>query len=115
MTVSDLDFGDFDQASAACTGRKFNDLNGDGDDEGGRGIGVLRVTGNGRTRARERVPRNAPALFNIGANGQLQGNVHLRSQPGTPMANVMLSLMHRLGLDDVEEFGNSTGDFSLTV
>ena len=35
--------------------------------EGGRGIGLARSTGAGRTRIRERVPRNAPALFNIGA------------------------------------------------
>lgn len=35
--------------------------------EGGRGLGVDRTTGTGRTRARERVPRNAPALFNLGA------------------------------------------------
>ena len=31
------------------------------------------------------------------------------------MANVMLSLMHGLGLDDVESFGDSTGSFSLRV
>ena len=31
------------------------------------------------------------------------------------MANVMLSLMHKLGLDDVESFGDSTGDFSFTA
>jgi hypothetical protein len=31
------------------------------------------------------------------------------------MANVMLSLMHKLGMDDTAEFGDSTGDFSLTV
>ena len=59
--------------------------------------------------------KRCPLFLVGGANGQLQGNVHLRAEPGTPMANVMLSLMHRLGIDDVEEFGNSTGDFSLTV
>ena len=31
------------------------------------------------------------------------------------MANVMLSLAHKLGLDDMERFGNSTGDFSLSL
>ena len=29
------------------------------------------------------------------------------------MANVMLSLLHKLGLDDLESFGNSNGTFSL--
>jgi len=29
------------------------------------------------------------------------------------MANVMLSLMHKIGLTDIEQFGDSTGTFSL--
>ena len=33
----------------------------------------------------------------------------------TTMANVMLSLMHKLGMDDLESFGDSTGDFSMSV
>ena len=31
------------------------------------------------------------------------------------MANVMLDLLHRLGVDDIERFGDSTGTFSLSV
>jgi hypothetical protein len=31
------------------------------------------------------------------------------------MANVMLSLMHELGLDDMDSFGDSTGEFSLAL
>ena len=34
---------------------------------------------------------------------------------GTPMANVMLSLLHRLGLDDLNSFGDSTGEFSFSA
>ncbi|NNM32978.1 MAG: hypothetical protein HKO53_07910, partial [Gemmatimonadetes bacterium] len=59
--------------------------------------------------------KRCPLFVVGGANGKLDGGVHLRAQPGTPMANVMLSLMHRLGMDDMDQFGNSTGDFSLTV
>ena len=51
----------------------------------------------------------------IGANGQLAGNLHMRAEPGTPMANVMLDLIHRLGIDDLERFGDSTGTFSLSA
>ena len=50
-----------------------------------------------------------------GANGKLDGGLHLRAAPGTPMANVMLTLMHKLGFDDMESFGDSTGPFSLSV
>ena len=35
--------------------------------EGGRGLGVTRDTGAGLDAVHERVPRNAPALFNLGA------------------------------------------------
>jgi hypothetical protein len=58
--------------------------------------------------------KRCPLILLGGANGQLPGNVHLAAQPGTPMANVMLTLMHRIGLTDVEQFGDSTGEFSLT-
>ena len=55
-------------------------------------------------------------LFLAGrANGRLEGGVHLRAHPGTPMANVMLSAAHALGMDDMERFGNSTGPLPLAV
>ena len=30
------------------------------------------------------------------------------------MANAMLTVMHKLGMDDIKTFGDSTGEFSLT-
>ena len=45
--------------------------------------------------------------------GFLKGNLHLKPPDGTPMANVMLALMHKLGLDDMTSFGDSTGKFEL--
>ena len=59
--------------------------------------------------------KRCPLIVVGGANGRLAGNTHLKAEAGTPMANVMLSLLHKLGLDDMESFGDSTGDFSLTV
>ena len=53
--------------------------------------------------------RRCPFFLAGGANGHLKGNVHLKAPDGTPMANVMLQLLHKLGLDDLESFGNSTG------
>ena len=57
--------------------------------------------------------KRCPLFVVGGANGQLDGNLHVQAAPGTPMANVMLSLLHKLGLDDMQSFGDSTGDFSL--
>jgi hypothetical protein len=59
--------------------------------------------------------RRCPLFVAGGANGQMPGGAHLRAEDGTPMANVMLSLMHRLGMTDMESFGDSTGEFSFAV
>jgi hypothetical protein len=57
--------------------------------------------------------KRCPLVLLGGAQGKLKGNVHHRSEPGTPMANVMLSAMHMIGLDDVTQFGDSTETFTL--
>ena len=56
--------------------------------------------------------RRCPLILLGKANGQLEGNTHLYAPDGTPMANAMLTLMHKLGMDDIESFGDSTGAFS---
>jgi hypothetical protein len=54
-------------------------------------------------------------LFLAGhANGRIKGGLHLKATDGTPMANVMLSVLHKLGLDDVGTLGDSTGEFDLS-
>jgi hypothetical protein len=59
--------------------------------------------------------RRCPLMLLGHANGHLKGNVHLKAADGTPMANVMLTLLHDLGMDDVTMFGDSTGEFSLSM
>ena len=59
--------------------------------------------------------KRCPLFVAGGANGKLQGNLHFKAPDGTPMANAMLDLMHRLGLEDMPNFGNSTGTYSLTI
>jgi len=57
--------------------------------------------------------KRCPLIVLGGANGRLPGNAHLKAPAGTPMANVMLDVMHRVGLTDIDQFGDSTGTFSL--
>lgn len=54
-----------------------------------------------------------PLFIVGGANGVLEGENHLRATSGTPMANVMLSLLRKMGVDDIESFGNSNGTFAI--
>jgi len=59
--------------------------------------------------------KRCPLFIAGGANGQLAGNQHIRAPDGTPMANVLLGLMHKLGMDDMQRLGNSTGGFSFSA
>ncbi len=56
--------------------------------------------------------RRCPLIFLGHGNGILEGNVHLKAAADTPMANVMLSMLKHLGLEDLQSFGDSTGEFS---
>jgi predicted component of type VI protein secretion system len=65
--------------------------------------------GNSNVHNHKRCP-----LFLAGrAGGQLKGNLHVKAADGTPMANVMLTVLHRLGLDDLSSFGDSTGEIAI--
>jgi hypothetical protein len=56
--------------------------------------------------------RNCPLILLGRGGGVLDGGIHLKAANDTPMANVMLSVMHKLGMDDIQTFGDSTGEFS---
>ena len=53
--------------------------------------------------------KRCPLFVAGGANGKLAGNLHVKAPDGTPMANAMLSLLHKLGLEDMDSFGDSSG------
>jgi hypothetical protein len=57
--------------------------------------------------------KRCPLIILGGANGKLtKGGMHVRAPDGTPMANALLTAMHKLGMSDVS-FGDSTYDLSL--
>src|SRR5215472_7021600 len=64
--------------------------------------------GDGNVHNHKRVP-----LFLAGhANGKLKGNLHVRCADSTPLANVYLTMLHKLGVD-VESFGDSKGEVTI--
>jgi hypothetical protein len=64
--------------------------------------------GDGSVHNHLRVP-----LFLAGhANGQLQGNTHVLCADGTPMANLLLTMLHKLGVL-ADAFGDSTGEVAI--
>jgi hypothetical protein len=58
--------------------------------------------------------RRCPLILLGKGNGMLNGNQHIKAADGTPMANAMLRLLHDLGVEDLQSFGDSTGELSLT-
>lgn len=56
--------------------------------------------------------KRVPFVLAGHAGGALKGGVHIQAKSGTPLSNVMLSLLHALGLDDLHSFGDSEGAFS---
>ena len=64
--------------------------------------------GDGSVHNHLRVP-----LFLAGhANGRFRGNHHLLCDDGTPMANALLTVLRRLGVD-LDSIGDSTGELDL--
>ena len=59
--------------------------------------------------------KRCPLLALGHANGKLTGGLHVKAPDGTPMANPMLAMLHMLGHDDLETFGDSTDGLSLNV
>ena len=55
---------------------------------------------------------DVPMLLAGHANGALKGNLHLREKEGTPQANILLTMMHKLGVD-VDSVGDSTGTLAI--
>jgi len=56
--------------------------------------------------------KRVPIFLAGRANGQIKGNLHVRAKDGTPMANVLLTMAHKLGVD-VQSFGDSNGEVGI--
>ncbi len=59
--------------------------------------------------------RRNPLLILGHANGALEGGLHLQAPEGTPMANAFVSLMQKIGHEEMTAFGDSTGRFDLDL
>ena len=59
--------------------------------------------------------RNCPLILLGRGGGVVEPGVHIKAPQDTPMANVMLTLLQRLGVQDLKSFGDSSGEFSFTA
>ncbi len=64
--------------------------------------------GDSNVHNHKRVP-----LFLAGhASGKIKGNLHVRTKDGTPMANVLLTMMQKLGMN-MDKLGDSNGTIAI--
>jgi hypothetical protein len=54
-----------------------------------------------------------PMILAGGASGQLKGGRHLKFAPHTTMSNLLLAMTDKLGIPDVQKFGDSTGKLEI--
>jgi hypothetical protein len=69
---------------------------------------ALVLYGSGMSNSNQHDHDPLPILLAGGAAGQLEGGRHLRLGAGTPLSNVLVAMLHKLGVD-AERFGDSTG------
>jgi len=56
--------------------------------------------------------RKLPLLLAGHANGRIKGNLHVKCANETPFANVLLTILHKLDIDQ-EQIGDSTGEVAI--
>jgi hypothetical protein len=56
--------------------------------------------------------KRVPAIIVGHASGAIKGNLHVRTAEGTPQANILLTMVNRLGID-VDHVGDSTGPIQI--
>jgi hypothetical protein len=56
--------------------------------------------------------KRVPIFLAGRANGKVKGNLHIRCKDSTPMANVLLTVMNKVGMNR-ESIGDSTGELAI--
>jgi hypothetical protein len=57
--------------------------------------------------------RRVPLFLAGHAGGRLPGHLHIKAPDGTPAANLYLTMLHKLGMENLASFGDSTGALTL--
>lgn len=83
-------------------------LHGSPDGEGNLLDHSLVLYGSGMSNSNQHDHAPLPIVLAGGAAGKLKGGRHIRVAPDTPLSNLQLAMLHKLGLEE-KSFGDSTG------
>jgi hypothetical protein len=106
-------FGQINQYHVSLLGYFIEKLNKTKDGEGTLLDNSLIVYGSPMGDGNLHNHKRVPMLLAGHASGKVKGRLHLKAPDGTAAANMYLSVLHRLGLDDVTTFGDSTGELAI--
>jgi hypothetical protein len=70
---------------------------------------VMILFGCGMSDSNAHAGGNLPVSIVGGGSGKIKGGRHIKYPPGTPMANLLLTLLDKLDVPTVERIGDSTG------
>ena len=70
------------------------------------------IYGGGLSDGNLHLPTDLPIVLAGGGSGQIKGGRHVRYAKGTPLMNLYVTLLHKLGIPQ-EKFGDSTGEIAL--
>lgn len=73
---------------------------------------MIIMYGSAMSDGNEHLLQNLPIMLLGGGSGQLQGNRHIRYPENTPVSNLYLTIMDKLGIQ-ADKFANSTGKVDL--
>jgi hypothetical protein len=72
---------------------------------------MLMLYGCGISDGNQHLHVNLPVLLAGGASGRLKGGRHVRVTEGTPLTNLQLTLLDKLGVP-TDQLGDSTGQLA---
>jgi len=75
---------------------------------------VMILYGSGLSDSNRHLNANLPLLLVGGGSGRLKGGRHLKYPDGTPTANLLVTMMDKLGVPE-ENLGNSTGKLDIDL
>lgn len=75
---------------------------------------MIVLYGSSMSDGNEHLLQNLPILLVGGGTGQLKGDQHIVYPDGTPISNLYLAIMDKLGIE-VDKFGDSTGKLNLAT
>lgn len=107
-----LDFAKINRYHVSLLGHFLQKLKATADGDGNLLDHSLVFYGSAMANSNVHGHKRVPAIIEGHASGAIKGNLHVRGKEGTPQADILLTIMQKLGMN-IEEIGDSTGSITI--